>query len=300
MLHRALLNFHRTRPWSRKPNPALFYRGERSANASLTIRFLGTAGFVFEGDGRTIVVDPYVTRPGVAKHLFKLRPNRSLVEELYPRADDVLVGHAHSDHILDAPLICQLRGARFISSKSACIIARAAGVPEEQIRCTQGNEWISAGSGRLKGIPSLHGIAKIGPLKGVPLPGPVADDFVWPARVAKFREGEVLDWHIELAGRSIVHIDSANFKEDQLEGIQADVLCLCAAGWKHRPNYVQWAIEKIKPKYVIPCHWDSFLRPYHSRAKLMPGVDLDGFVSEIKKHGISPVVLPLGGEFGIQ
>lgn len=299
MLNSSCLNVRRLWPFCKPVPTDLFHSGTLDNNARVVVRFLGTAGFVFEGAGHTIVVDPYVTRPNLVQHLSKLKPNEALVRRLFPRADEVLVGHSHSDHILDAPMVCKLTGARLIGSASARIVARAAGVPERQVLCTEGNEWIESGTSRLRGIPSLHGKAKLGPWIGVPLPGDVAKNFRWPSRASKFRHGAVLDWHVELAGCSIVHIDSADYEESQLRETKADVLCLCAAGWQNRAHYVSRAIELLEPKIVIPCHWDNFFHPYDAAAKQMSGVDLEGFIDEIKKNGIDPVLLPIGGEFGV-
>lgn len=126
------------------------------------LRYLETAGFVFEGDGRTIVVDPNFTRPSLLKHLFKLRSNEELVHRLFPCADEILKGHSHSDHILDAHTVCKLTGSRFIGSESSRIIALSAGVPDSQI-VVVGDDWIETGSAKLEGKPSLHGLAKLGP-----------------------------------------------------------------------------------------------------------------------------------------
>ena len=61
----------------------------------------------------TVVLDPYVSRPGLlATGLRPLRPDAELIRRVIPRADDVLVGHAHHDHVLDAPELCRQTGAR--------------------------------------------------------------------------------------------------------------------------------------------------------------------------------------------
>ena len=64
-----------------------------------------------------------------------------------PRANDVLVGHAHHDHVLDAPEVCRHTGARFIGGPDACQVARAAGLPETHSRPRRGVKIIS-GPGR--------------------------------------------------------------------------------------------------------------------------------------------------------
>src|SRR5699024_9181225 len=98
-----------------KPKPSWFatpLEGEH-----LTITYLGTAGFVLQSDERTVVLDPFVNRPSLRQTLFSRLPiNKSRIRRLIPHADDVLIGHSHYDHILDAPDLCKQTGARLIGS----------------------------------------------------------------------------------------------------------------------------------------------------------------------------------------
>ena len=60
---------------------------------ALRIRYLGTAGFVLSHRERTIVLDPYLTRPGIIASLTqRLIPNAELIKKHIPHADDVLIG----------------------------------------------------------------------------------------------------------------------------------------------------------------------------------------------------------------
>jgi L-ascorbate metabolism protein UlaG (beta-lactamase superfamily) len=276
----------------------LLHRVEVSEDADLRIRFLGTAGFVFEGAGRTIVVDPFITRPGLLQTIFKpLVPDLPAIAGEIPAADDVLIGHAHHDHVMDGPALCAQTGARFIGAPSACNVARAAGLPETQIIETLGEETIECGRGRVRGLPSLHGKVYLGQ---VALPGLISEPPAWPPRFFHLRHGRVLNWFVDLAGVRVVHIDSADFIAQSLEGLQADVLCLCAIGRKHRPDYAAEAIRILRPRWVIPCHWDWFFDPFSGPSRLLPFVDLAGFAREIQEAGAEPVVLPTGGAFGVQ
>jgi hypothetical protein len=97
----------------------------------------------------------------------------------------------------------------------------------------------------------------------------------------------------------IVHIDSADFIEEELLDVQADVVCLCAIGRRYRPRYVSAILALLRPKYVIACHWDLFTTPLEATPYLLPGVDLEGFVAEIAENGATPIVLPFHGVFGL-
>lgn len=261
----------------------------------LSIRYLGTAGFVVQSADRTLVLDPYITRPGMWTTFFsRLHPNDALIEQIIPHADDVLVGHAHFDHVLDAPSICHRTGARLIGSPSVCNVGRAAGLPEEQLYPTTGRECIPSGAATLKGLPSLHGKVYMG---YIPLQGPIQSPPQWPPRYRELRCGLVLNWSIQIAGWNIVHIDSADYIDEELEGTRADIVCLCAIGRKYRPNYVKTVVEKLRPRYIVPCHWDWFFTPFQSKPKCLPGVRLADFMDEIQKAGATPILLPFNGEW---
>jgi L-ascorbate metabolism protein UlaG (beta-lactamase superfamily) len=264
---------------------------------SLQIHYLGTAGFVLSGHQHHVVIDPFLTRPGILKTGFsKLRSNTSLLEEIIPKANDVLIGHSHHDHILDAPNLCLQTGARFIGSPDSANVARAAGLDEKQIRTTIGREDIECGDGFVRGIPSQHGRVY---LNRVTLPGRIDKPPPWPPNVWHLKHGLVLNWLIELAGKRVMHIDSADFIPSECEGIEVDVLCLCSIGRRYRPNYVAEAVSIFKPKWVIPCHWDWFFVPYMGKHKMLPGVDLLGMVEEIKAAGAQPAVLPIDGRWSV-
>ncbi len=281
----------------KRVNPSVFHEGGANEGAGVTLRYLGTAGFVVESRETTLVLDPFVTRPGLFETAFcKLKPDSELIQRVIPRADDVLIGHSHHDHILDAPELCRQTGARLIGSHSTANVGRAAGLPEKQILATSGREDIAIqGDNVIRGFPSFHG--KVG--GRIPLPGDIPSLSEWPTHFTKLRHGLVLDWLVTVGGIRIMHIDSADFIEEELTGFKADVLCLCAVGWQSRQDYVKTVIDILRPRFVIPCHWDWFFSDYDQEARCLPGVDLIGMKEEIKKAGAEPVVLPLGGRFSI-
>jgi L-ascorbate metabolism protein UlaG (beta-lactamase superfamily) len=272
--------------------------GAPDADADLQLRWLGVAGFVLEAAQHTIVIDPYLSRPGLLQTgLQRLRVNEALLAAELPRANDVLVGHAHYDHILDAPALCLRTGARLIGSPAVGQVGRAAGLPEAQIRVTHGREEIESGPGRLRGLPSRHGRVYFG---RVPLPGDITAPPPWPPRFTDLRHGLVLNWWVELGGLRVVHIDSAEFLNEELAAVQADVLCLCAIGYRSRPNYVADALRILRPRLVIPCHWDWFFSPFGAPPRVLPGLDLGAFCAEIRAHGVEARLLPVNGRLGLR
>jgi L-ascorbate metabolism protein UlaG (beta-lactamase superfamily) len=254
------------------------------------VRYLGTSGFVLTGAGRTFVLDPYLSRPGVLRTLFgRLNPDAELIAREIPHADDVLVGHAHYDHALDAPVLCRQTGARLIGSESTLNIGRAAGLPEAQMVRADGP--VMCGEARATPLPSRHGKAIFG---RIPLPGHIERPPSWPPRMTELRHGQVYNWHLDLGDASVLHVDSADYDEEQVSAVRADVLCLCAVGRQYRRDYTRRIIELTRPSVVIPCHWDDFSVPWGAPARQLPGVDVEGFVAEIRAAGARAVVLGLG------
>ena len=260
----------------------------------IDIQYLGTAGFVIQNVARTVVLDPYLSRPGLWDTLSKpLQPDVNLIQQTIPKADDVLIGHAHYDHILDAPDLCKLTGARLIGSPATIMVGKAAGLPDEQMLLTTGREDIACGEWQVRGLPSIHGKAVFG---RIPLPGDITSPPQWPPRFHKLKHGLVLNWLVNTGKLSIVHIDSADFLEQELQGFKADIVCLCAIGRHYRPNYVKDVVRLLQPKWIIPCHWDTMITPLHAEPDLLPQVDLPGFVKEIEDAGCTAVVMPILGK----
>ena len=261
---------------------------------AVEMTYLGTAGFVLKNGDRTVVLDPYLSRPGLVETLTRpLHSQPGLLKKHIPQADEVLIGHAHYDHILDAPALCRMTGARMIGSRATCNVGRAAGLPESQLVETAGREEIPCGKWTVRGLPSIHGKAIFG---RIPIPGDIPAPPPWPPRLLDLKHGLVLNWVVDTGKLTVVHIDSADFIPGELEGVKADVVCLCAIGRKYRPDYVKEVVRLLKPRWIVPCHWDTMITPYEAEPELIPGVDLAGMVKEIEAEGVTAVVMPMRGK----
>ena len=104
-------------------------------DAGVRVRWLGTACFVVSTKSTTVVVDPFVSRPALRDVAFRrLVPDGVEVRRRFPaKVDAVVCGHAHYDHAMDAPTLALATGAKFVGSVTAAHLARASGVPEEQL-----------------------------------------------------------------------------------------------------------------------------------------------------------------------
>ncbi|MED5369564.1 MAG: MBL fold metallo-hydrolase [Myxococcota bacterium] len=261
-----------------------------------TLRWLGTAGFTLESGQKTLVFDPFISRPGLLRTaLLPLPVDKATLRREIPRADDVLVGHSHYDHALDAPALCEQTGATLWGSVDTANIARGYGLPEHQIRIVPENEDIELSGGIARALPSQHGRVYF---NRVSLAGDIPKPVRWPPRTTDLRHGAVYTWWVNWGGLKVVHVDSADYRTELLQGLEADVVCLCAIGRKYRPGYTQEILAALKPKLVVPCHWDWFFGPLSKPTRCLPGVDLPGFLGEIRSCGHEPCLLPVGGSVG--
>src|SRR4051812_10620184 len=70
----------------------------------IALTYLGVAGWQLDAGGKTVLADPYLSRPADAEA--PLVPDAAAIAAHTPaHADVVLVGHSHHDHLLDAPAV---------------------------------------------------------------------------------------------------------------------------------------------------------------------------------------------------
>ena len=172
-------------------------------------------------------------------------------------------------------------------------MCRQIGLPESQLLEAKGREDIACGKWTVRGIPSLHSKVICG---RVPFPGDIASPPNWPPRVYELKHGLVLNWLIDTGELRVMHIDSADYIAEEIAEHQVDVLCLCAVGRRYKPNYVKEVVSLVKPRWVVPCHWDTMMTPIDASPSMIPGVDLPGFMREIRNENVEPLLIPLLGK----
>ena len=122
----------------------------------VTLDWLGCATFRLTIDDLVVFLDAYVDRVPLA-------PPVGLSATGVDRADYVLVGHAHFDHIAGAETIAVNTGARVIGSNETARVLREAGVPEAQLLPSQGGERHRLADGvNVEVFPGLHSCIWVG------------------------------------------------------------------------------------------------------------------------------------------
>jgi L-ascorbate metabolism protein UlaG (beta-lactamase superfamily) len=271
-----------------KPRAELRPRSRSAAGAALRVRWLGTAGHIVESATTTVLIDPFVTRPGFLRMLRPLTPDEDAIAARIPvRVDAVLCGHSHYDHLLDAPAIAKRTGAKLCGSATTAAFGRTSGVPQERLVVVPPEgATFSVGDLQIQYVPSLHGRIFLG---RVPFPGEVTSPSL-PARFWHYRMGGAFGIVVRAKGVTLYHNGSADLVDAQLDGIRADVLLVGLAGRKATPNYLQRLTDKLQPRLLVPTHHDSFFGRIDGPMRLLPGIDLDGFAAEAQ--AIARVITP--------
>jgi L-ascorbate metabolism protein UlaG (beta-lactamase superfamily) len=241
-------------------------QAEGTAGAdTLTVTWLGTAGVYLE-DGETgILVDPFVTRPGILKVALGMRlaPDGQAIDEWIRRAGirnvkGVLVSHSHYDHSMDAPEFAKRLGAPLFGSESTANIGRGAGLPEDQIRVVETGAPVQVGNFEVTFIESRHGPALFG---RVPYPGVIREPLVPPAPARAYRLGETYSILIAHPCGTLLHHGSAGFKEGETAGVKAEVVLLGIAGREDTEAYLRSVVDPVGARRVVPIHLDNFFVP---------------------------------------
>lgn len=99
----------------------------------VVLRWLGHTNYELANRDTVILLDAYYDR-GPGSHPIGVAPRD------FKRADAILIGHAHFDHMSDAASVAQQTGAPVVGAVFGSDVVRKAGLPEKQIRTVAGGE----------------------------------------------------------------------------------------------------------------------------------------------------------------
>jgi L-ascorbate metabolism protein UlaG (beta-lactamase superfamily) len=221
----------------------------------LRFRWLGVGGIELSANDQVLLIDPYLTRlPFWSVAFGRVRPNRALIAEKIQHCDFVLVTHAHFDHLMDVPDVVRNTGAVVLGSTNTCRLLAILGVPAAQIRPIGVGDQVSLGDFWVQVVPAEH-ITFAG---WRPFSGPLPPDLRPPLRARDYRMDRCFGFLMTLDRCRLLHCPGP--------GVAAEVLTLKPLGT--RSTY-ESLLREVRPRVVVPVHWDDFGRPLSKPARPM-------------------------------
>ena len=223
---------------------------DQEANVNpVRFRWLGVAGIELRLDRQVLAIDPFFTRPPLRRLFFgRVEPDSELIAEHMDRCDDILITHAHWDHVMDVPELVRTTGATAWGSENACRLLAICGVPAEKSRVLLAGDGLELGPYRAQVIPAKH--------RWVPgfQTKDLAPGLEPPLRLRDYQMDACFSVLVEIEGLRLLNWRSV----DPDPAPQADVLFVGPHGGRH---HYQALLQGVRPRLVIPIHWDDFFRP---------------------------------------
>lgn len=263
---------------------------------SATLEWLGTATFRLTIGDLVIFLDTYMDRVPDA-------PPIGLTSADVAKADYILMGHSHFDHLGSADIIARNTGARIIGSNETCRVMRERGVPDGQLLASQGGERHALAAGvNVRAFPSVHSctwiltdapadederghtgltqneraaqpglMQRIFSLASTPAGGVILEHL--RSQAGSLTDGGPLVYLIETLEGPIFFQDSSGCWTGVLRDLSADVAILAATG---RPNvdgepnqgsmaqFLSMEAQALGVRTVVIGHHDDWMPPVTS------------------------------------
>ncbi len=251
--------------------------------AGLELEWLGVSGYRLSYEGQTLFIDPYLSRVPFRDLVLRRHalPDPAALERFVHAPGEtvgVLVGHTHFDHAVDAPAIARRFGCKAYGSRSLLNLMALHGLAERTVEVEPYRVY-ELGPFEVSFTPSLHSKLLLG--LAVPYDGELSCEHLDALSPGAYRCGQVWGISIAVAGVRFYHQGSANLVDEALREREVDFFLAGVAGRSFTDRYWQRVLTRLRPRAVIPTHYDNFFRPLGQGMEFVANVQLTELPAEI-------------------
>jgi L-ascorbate metabolism protein UlaG (beta-lactamase superfamily) len=251
--------------------------------AGLEIEWLGVSGYRISCEGKTLFIDPYLSRVPLRSLVLRrpTLPDPGALDRFVHAPGEVvgvLVGHTHFDHAVDAPAIARRFGCRAYGSDSLVRLMGLHGLAERAVEVEPYRTY-ELGPFEVSFTPSVHSKLLLG--LAVPYDGALTCEHLDALSPNAYRCGQVWGISIAVAGARLYHQGSANLIDDAIRERGVDVFLAGVAGRGFTEDYWKRILPRLEPRVVVPTHYDNFFRPLGARMEFVSNVKLSELPDEI-------------------
>ncbi|HEV3385515.1 MAG TPA: MBL fold metallo-hydrolase [Gemmata sp.] len=266
---------------------------------SIKVTFLGANSLLFDDGETQLMIDGFFSRPSLIRLIRNIETDTKAVDAALKRAKidrlkAVFVAHTHYDHAFDVAYVIKKTNARLYGSSSTLNVGRGGDLKEEQMVLFEAGKGYKVEEFSVTVLKSKHSP----PIKGIndDLGETIDKPLKQPASAKAYKEGGTFDFLIKHGDRTIL-VQSSNYIEGARDDIRAEVVFLCTGSLGNQTRAFQdtfydQTIAKVRPKLVIPVHWDNFFTPLSDHLEGMDDLNasFDFLIGRLKADKI---------EFGI-
>jgi L-ascorbate metabolism protein UlaG (beta-lactamase superfamily) len=263
---------------------------------AVRVTFLGVATLLFDDGETQLMTDGFFSRPSLLQVARKIGTDPKAVDAALGKAGAdrvkaLFVAHTHYDHALDVAYVTKKTGAKLYGSASTRNVGRGGDLKDDQMVVFEPGKEYAVGKFAVTVLKGKHSP----PIKGLndDLGRTIDAPLGQPAGFRDYKEGGAFDFLVRHGGRAVLVMPSGNFIPGALDGVTADVLFLGVGGLgtqadEHRKALYDETVGRVRPKLVVPIHWDDFFLPLTDRLKPMADapVAFDFLIERLKADKI--------------
>ena len=266
-------------------HPLVNIRANPEWIGNLEITFLGNTTILLSDQKRTLLIDGFLSRPGLFKVAFgkilydKAEITRQLQKIEFEKIDSLIMTHSHYDHALDSPVIANEYSANLIGSEDVYkIAADQFGAMEHPKGECAGNK-ISIGPHRAPVFcgefkiwlekASRHSHLPVGMNEWL-LDGTIDStvDFSRSQRVFKYKESESYNVFLEHPAINMFFLvghlgANSRIREADMVFVSLPILKEMLKDSKEEktlPSMLDSILGREAKVHLVPVHWDNFFR----------------------------------------